>query len=40
MSDDQIADLLNLGPKTASWLQSIGVLTRNDLEYMGTIDCC
>lgn len=40
MSDDQIANLLNLGPKSASWLQSIGVHTRNDLEYMGAIDCC
>ena len=32
-----VAQLKNIGPKTAPWLHAIGVHTRDDLEAMGAL---
>ena len=38
MKSSEIADLKNLGGKTESWLNSIGVYTRDDLRRLGSIE--
>ncbi len=30
--------LLNLGPKSSSWLEQIGIRTREDIEKLGVIE--
>lgn len=34
----QIAELANLGPKSQSWLNEIGVHTRADIERIGSLE--
>ena len=34
---EAVADLLNIGPTTAAWLEEIGIHTRADLERVGVV---
>ena len=40
MNSDQrpIGELLNLGPKSAAWLQAVGIRTIEDLRAIGAVD--
>ncbi len=35
---DKLSQLLNIGPKSAAWLNEIGINTLNDLEQIGPIE--
>lgn len=37
MSNSELSNLLNLGPKSTGWLLDIGVETRQDLVEMGIV---
>jgi DNA transformation protein len=36
-SNSEIAGLLNLGPKSATWLNAAGIYTKSDLEETGAV---
>ena len=38
MAEQAVADLKNIGEKTAVWLNQIGVHTKADLEQMGAVE--
>jgi DNA transformation protein and related proteins len=38
MSSKSVRELSNIGPKTATWLESIGVKTLEDIEKLGAIE--
>ncbi|MBT8401357.1 MAG: TfoX/Sxy family protein [Rhodothermia bacterium] len=35
--DDRISQLRNLGPRSESWLNAVGINTRADLEKVGSV---
>ncbi|MDX1428743.1 MAG: TfoX/Sxy family protein [Rhodothermales bacterium] len=36
-TDDHVATLRNLGPRSAGWLEAVGNSTRADLEHVGSV---
>lgn len=40
MIKHRLSQLKNLGPKSESWLNAIGIHTLEDLQDMGAIDSC